>query len=193
MHPQVQLTRPGNCPICGMTLIHAGSQTGQRGEKATTPKTPTVLRYGDGKADGKKSMAGTGEMIRFEMPPGVDKIRGLRLHGARYGHPQPPAEDFEITLVSGDMDEILHTEMAPYRLFKRGSSKWVRVMFDKPVELPETFWVVLNFNAAQTKGVYVSYDTSTGGKHSKIGLAGSEKTRPTDFKGDWMIQMLLAK
>ena len=79
------------------------------------------------------------------------------------------------------------------RASSRGSSKWVRVMFEKPVELPETFWVVLNFNAAQTKGVYVSYDTSTRGKHSKIGLAGSEKTRETDFQGDWMVQVLLAK
>ncbi len=80
--------------------------------------------------------------------------------------------------------------MAPYSLFHRGASKWVAVKFRKPVELPRTFWIVLNFHAESTKGVYVSYDTSTKGKHSRIGLAGDEKPQPVDFGGDWMVQVV---
>ena len=64
--------------------------------------------------------------------------------------------------------------------------------FRKPVELPKVFWVVLNFHAEQTKGVYVSYDTSTKGAHSRIGLAGDEKPRPVNFGGDWMVQVMTA-
>ena len=66
------------------------------------------------------------------------------------------------------------------------------VLFDKPVELPETYWIALNFNAEQTKGVYVSYDTSTKGEYSRVGLAGNnDPPKETDFGGDWMVQVML--
>jgi len=156
-------------------------------------KVPALLKYGDGKADGKKSIGGSGEMIRFELPDGVTKVRGIKIHGSRYGLRKAPDEDFEITFLNDNLDEILQTEAAPYRLFKRGREMWVRINFDKPVELPKRFWIALNFNAHQTKGVYVSYDTSTKGEYSRIGLAGDEKApRPTDFGGDWMMQVLLS-
>jgi len=151
-----------------------------------------VLKYGDGKADGKKSLGGSGEMIRFELPDGVTRVSGIKIHGARYGYPQPPQENFEVSFVKDDFSEILDTQLAPYSLFHRGASKWVTVKFRKPVELPKTFWVVLNFHAEQTKGVYVSYDTSTKGEHSRIGLAGDEKPQPVNFGGDWMVQVMTA-
>ena len=158
-----------------------------------TERAPTVLKYNDGKADGKKSIGGSGEMIRFELPEGVTKVRGIRIHGSRYGLPQAPNEDFEISFLNGDMDEIVASEAAPYRLFKRGKEMWVRVNFDQPVELPKEFWIALNFNAQQTKGVYVSYDTSTKGEHSRVGLPGDdEKPKSTDFGSDWMVEVLLS-
>jgi hypothetical protein len=160
-------------------------------EPAATNATGT-LSYGDGKPDGKKSIGGSGEMIRFELPDGVTKVHGLKIHGSRYGMPQAPQENFEISFLSDDLSEVLHTETPPYALFKRGKEAWVRVNFKEPVELPEKFWVSLNFNAETTKGVYVSYDASTGGKYSRVGLPGDEKPpRETDFGGDWMVQVLL--
>jgi hypothetical protein len=91
------------------------------------------------------------------------------------------------------MTEVLHTELVPYSLFKRvEKNRWTHLPFRDPVEVPKTFWVVLNFNAEKTKGVYVSYDTSTKGEYSKIGLT-EEDARATDFGGDWMIQVLLAE
>jgi hypothetical protein len=157
-------------------------------------RTPNVLKYGDGKADGKKSYGGSGHLIRFEMPQGIDRVRGLRIHGSRYGLPQAPDEDFEITLLNEDRSETLDSKAAPYRLFKRGKETWVRVLFDDEVEVPPVFWVALNFNAQQTKGVYVSYDTSTEGKYSRVGLVGDEEEpKETDFGGDWMVQVMLAK
>jgi hypothetical protein len=157
-------------------------------------RRPALLSYGDGKADGKKSYGGNGHMIRFELPEGVTKVRGIRIHGSRYGLPQAPDEDFEMTFLSDDREEILDSQAAPYRLFKRGKEAWVRVMFDKEVELPEKFWVALNFNAHQTKGVYVSYDTSTKSEHSRVGLPGDEEEpKETDFGGDWMVQVMLSR
>jgi hypothetical protein len=165
---------------------------------AFTPKLwaanePTILKYGDGTADGKKSLGGSGEMIEFELPAGITKVRGIKIHGSRYGTDVAPDESFEITFVSDDFGEILHTEAAPYHLFKKGKELWVRVDFKEPIELPQKFWVALNFNAQQTKGVYVSYDTSTAGEHSRIGLPGDDKEpKKTDFGGDWMIQLVIS-
>jgi RNA polymerase sigma factor (sigma-70 family) len=87
---------------------------------------------------------------------------------------------------------ILHTKMAPYSLFERGPEQWVEIAFERPVELPGTFWVALDFRANQTKGVYVSYDASTRGRHSLVGLPGTPAARPR-LGGDWMIEALLAE
>jgi hypothetical protein len=167
-------------------------QAAVRNSRSDRP--PALLSYGDGKADGKKSYGGNGHMIRFELPEGVTKVRGIRIHGSRYGVPQAPDEDIEITFLSEDREEILDSKGAPYRLFKRGKENWVRILFDDEVELPEKFWIALNFNAHQTKGVYVSYDTSTKGEHSRVGLPGDEEEpKETDFGGDWMVQVMLSR
>jgi beta-lactamase regulating signal transducer with metallopeptidase domain len=162
-------------------------------KRAADKTDASILKYGDGQADGKKSIAGTGEMIRFELPDGVTKVGAIKVHGSRYGYPKAPNEDFEITFVKDDFSEVLHTETAPYSTFHRGNSKWHNIKFKKPVDLPKAFWIVLNFNAEQRKGVYVSYDTSTKGEHSRIGLPGDEKPQAVEFGGDWMVQVQTTK
>jgi RNA polymerase sigma-70 factor (ECF subfamily) len=152
----------------------------------------SVLKYGDGQADGKQSLGGSGELIEFALPRESLKVGGLRIHGSRYGMPQAPDESFLIFFLSQDRKTILHTEMAPYSHFDRGPEKWVTISFGRPVELPEHFWVALDFRATQRKGVYVSYDTSSGGKHSRIGLPGTTAME-TKFGGDWMIELLPPK
>jgi RNA polymerase sigma-70 factor (ECF subfamily) len=77
------------------------------GQKSAAAKADTtILKYGDGKADGRKSLGGTGETIHFEMPDGVTQVRGIKIHGSRYGSPQPPKEDFDITFVKDDFSEL---------------------------------------------------------------------------------------
>jgi beta-lactamase regulating signal transducer with metallopeptidase domain len=192
---QLMLTSPDARALDRMETLFVAQNVPRSGEPdRTRNRPPALLAYGDGKADGKKSFGGSGHMIRFELPEGITSVRGLRIHGSRYGLPQAPDEDFEITFLSDDREETLDTKAAPYRLFKRGKESWVRVLFDEEVELPQKFWVALNFNAHQTKGVYVSYDTSTKGEHSRVGLAGDEeKPKETDFGGDWMVQVMLPR
>lgn len=149
-----------------------------------------ILKYDDGKPDGKKSIAGTGEMIHFTAPDANHKLKSLRLHCARYGTSKPPNEDVDISILSDDEQTVLHTEMVPYSRFKRGESRWTPIEFKTPVEVPEKFWIVVDFNAEQTKGVYLSYDTSTEGQHSKTGVPGGE-SKPVTTGGDWMIQAVL--
>ncbi|MCA9231894.1 MAG: hypothetical protein KDA57_14690 [Planctomycetales bacterium] len=169
------------------------SDAAKKEKPASAGSHSLVLNYSDNKPDGKKSIAGSGEMIRFELPGDTGRVRAIKVHGTRYGYPQAPQEDIEVTLLSEDMAETLHTELVPYSLFKRlKQARWTFIPFKVPVELPKVFWVVLQFNAERTKGVYVSYDTSTKGAYSRIGNS-EEDAKETDFGGDWMVQVLLAK
>lgn len=156
------------------------------------PGDGDVLRYGDGTPDGKKSLGGSGEIIAFEMPSAESKVGGIRIHGSRYGVPKAPDEDFLVYFLTEDMSEVTAVRMAPYGLFGRGENEWVEVKFEKPVEVPASFRVAVDFRAHQTKGVYVSFDTSSEGKHSFTGLPGL-KAKPVDFGGDWMIEAVLVK
>ncbi len=149
-----------------------------------------ALKYHDGTADGKKSIAGTGEMITFGAPAGT-KIEAIRIHGSRYGVPKAPDESFVVYVLSGDQKRVLHTELVPYSTFERGEEKWVTIKLSQPVEVTPRFWVTVDFRAQATKGVYVSYDTSTGGKNSRVGLPGLKASEPKD-KGDWMIEAVPA-
>ena len=110
----------------------------------------TALKYGDGQADGKQSLGGSGEMIEFALPKEAGKIGGIRIHGSRYGMPQAPDESFLVFFLSQDRKHILHTEMLPYSRFDRGPEKWETMTFARPVELPERFWVVLDFRATDS-------------------------------------------
>ena len=150
------------------------------------------VEYHDGKPDGHKSLGGSGEVIAFEAPSDGWSLKAIRIHGARYGLPKAPDENFYIFISDAEAKEILHTETAPYGRFERGEAKWVDVRFKRPAKLPARFCVILDFKAHQTKGVYVSYDTSTGGGHSKTGLPDKEFL-PVDFGGDWMIEAVLEK
>ena len=117
----------------------------------------------------------------------------MPIHGSRYGQPQAPKESFLIYFLNKDRTRIVHTEMAPYSLFKRGPEEWVEIKFDAPLTgLPKSFWVVVDFRAEQTKGVYLSFDTTTGGKFSRIGLPGMPSSQ-VKFGGDWMIQAIFAE
>src|SRR5664279_5570593 len=67
---------------------------------------------------GKKSLGGSGEMIRFALPAEGAKIDGVKIHGSRYGAADAPDEKFVIYFLSPDLSEVLHTELAPYSLFE---------------------------------------------------------------------------
>ena len=151
-----------------------------------------MLKYGDGQADGKQSLGGSGEMIVFTASSSPARVTGLRNPRLPLWHAGAPDESFLIYFLTEDRKRVLHTEMAPYSLFERGAEQWVEVTFERPVELPKSFWVALDFRPHQTKGVYVSFDTSTGGRHSLVGLPGTPTSRPRRG-GDWMIEAVLAE
>lgn len=149
---------------------------------------PQVLMYDDNLADGKRSIAGASEIIEFTMPSDCSEVYAVQLHGSRYGYPQPPDEDFTITIASKDGTPI-HTELVPYGTFERGPETWVEMKLQKPVKVSGTFLVAFNFNAWQTKGIYVSYDSSQGCLHSYQGSIRNKQ--PAETGGEWMIRALV--
>ena len=159
---------------------------------ARKPGSANKLSYHDGSADGKRSIAGAAELISFTLPAEEAKVAAIRIHGSRYGHPQAPKEDFSIYFLNQDMSETIAKKTAPYGRFKRGQESWVEIKFSDPVEVPKEFWVGVDFRAERTKGVYVSFDKSTDGSHSRIGTPGG-KTRDAGVEGDWMIEVVLDK
>jgi len=156
---------------------------------ATAPNE--VCTYNDGAADGKRSLGGSGEAIRFEVK-GKAMVSGVRIHCSRYGMDNAPQESALLYVLNDTCDAVIQTELIPYSVFEKGEEKWVDIALKNPVEVQGPVWVVLDFRAGQTKGVYVSYDTSTKGKHSKSGLPGMS-FQDVDIDGDWMIELKTVK
>ncbi len=142
------------------------------------------LALDDGTPAGKKSFP-RGHASKFEAPDGQWWLTMVRIHGARYGMPQPPKEDFHITLCDKDFNPIRDFTF-PYSEFAYGSqSKWEAFRVP-PTKVPKDFIICLNFNAERTKGVYVSHDAE--GK-SLVGLPG--KPAGSFSGGDWLIRPTL--
>jgi len=145
---------------------------------------PTELTHDDGSAAGKSSMAGGGHAVRFEAPGDGWYVTSVRIHGARYGYPAPPKEDFHVWLCDESFKTIADFPF-PYAKFERASPKWVTLKV-KPTRLPAKFIACVGFNPTATKGVYVSYDAEGSGQ-SLVGLPGDG---PSPFrKGDWLIRV----
>jgi hypothetical protein len=147
---------------------------------------PRELAHDDDTPAGKKSIAGGGHAVRFDVPDNAWCLTSVSIFGARYGTPQPPKEDFEIFLCDTDYNLITSYKF-PYSKFARGNAKWVKLSV-RPTAVPQQFIVGVGFNPTGTKGVYVSYDGEGSGK-SLSGLPGRE---PGDFaQGDWLIRVEL--
>ncbi len=146
------------------------------------------LALDDNKAAGKRSIAGSGHAVRFEAPGEGWSLTAVKIHGARYGYPRAPAEDFFVYLCDDEFHKIVEFPF-PYSKFKRGRSEWVTLKV-KATPVPPKFIVGVGFNPEATKGVYVSHDGAGKGK-SVVGLPDEE---PEPFpKGDWMIRAKLER
>ncbi len=142
------------------------------------------LAIDDGNPADKKSFP-RGIASKFESPQGDWWLTSVRIHGARYGMPQAPREDFHVTLCGPSFKPIRDFTF-PYSDFKRSSkSRWVSFRIP-PTKVPKEFVICLNFNAERTKGVYVSHDAEGTGL---VGLPG--KPSGSFSGGDWMIRPML--
>jgi len=141
------------------------------------------LARDDGKPAGKNSFAGGGHGVRFEVQGGDWYLAAVAIHGARYGRPRPPQEDFHVWLCDADFKEIADFPL-PYSKFPRGASRWVTIPVT-PTQVPPKFILCVGFNPTGTKGVYVSRDAEGSGQ-SVTGLPGRGVRGFS--AGDWLIR-----
>lgn len=141
------------------------------------------LAHDDGIKARQKSSAGTGHAVRFQAPGDDCYLTAVRLHGARYGSPAPPREDFHVWLCDAGFRTIADFPF-PYSTFEYGVSKWV-TMNVRPTKVPRQFVIVVGFNPTATKGVFVSHDAEASG-NSFYGLGG--RRHGFFSEGDWLIR-----
>ena len=187
------MNRPGLALIAIATLIAACWTSGVLADEPSGDP----MKHNDGTPDGRLVIGDSAEAVRFTLPKEHEKIAGVRIHSSRYGGAEAPKEKVVIYILNSDCTEILNSQLAPYSLFEVGPEKWVDVKFQHPVEVPKDFWVLLDSHntdprSPAAKGVFVSYDKSTGGKFSKMGLPWLE-FRDVPFPGDWMFELIPAK
>jgi len=144
------------------------------------------LALDDGKAAGKRSIAGGGHAVRFEAPDDASALVQVKVHGSRYGLPRAPREDFVVFLCDDKFQKLAEFPFR-YGNFERGEARWVT--FDvKKTKLPKTFYLGVDFDPSQTKGVYVDHD----GKASERSVTGLPGEEPEPFtKGNWMIRAIV--
>ncbi len=143
------------------------------------------IKNDDGESDGKMSMGGSGPAVRFENVPEGATLTRLRTYASRYGSGYDPETTFADYYVFDDEGRMLGTGRIPYALFTY-EEQWVDVEV-KPVKVPSAFWVLINPQAHQYKGIYTHYDTDIETTHSKSGRI-PEEMRDLEKKWDWMIR-----
>jgi RNA polymerase sigma-70 factor (ECF subfamily) len=156
--------------------------------KAAAGAETKELSRDDGKMAGRKSIAGGGHLVKFESPGEGWKLTSVKLHGSRYGYPQPPDEDIVIYLCDESFKPVAEYKF-PYAKFERGDAKWVTLP-TQPTELPPVFWIGVNFNPEATKGVYMSHDAAGSGT-SSVGVPGGRRPPRPFEQGDWLIRAVV--
>jgi len=141
-----------------------------------------TLQYGDGQADGKRSIGGGGHLTMFDAGAEGRWLNRIEMFGSRYGTATPPDEDFHLYIVDADR-QVLRQVSLPYLLWDRGEDYW-RTLPIPPIQVPQQFGIGLTFNAEQTKGVYVGTD-NVGAGHSFSWLPGTPGKAVEGL--DWMI------
>ena len=142
---------------------------------------PTELAHDDGAPAGKRSFAGGGHAVRFQVEGDAWYLTAVSIHGARYG--ALPKEDFHVWLCDADLKPIADFPF-PYSSFAAGPPKWATLEV-KPTSVPPEFVVCVAFNPTATKGVFVSHDKEPSG-NSLAGLPGfAGQAFPA---GDWLIR-----
>jgi hypothetical protein len=147
------------------------------------PGSAELLQHGDGKADGRKSLGGSGHLVLFDADKDGRWLNRVEMFGSRYGLPAPPDEDFHLYIVDGQK-RLLRDVALPYSLWERGGDYW-RDLPIPPVQVPKEFGIGLNFSPHQTKGVYVGTEEVLD-SHSYSWLPGQPAQVMVGV--DWMVR-----
>jgi|GEM_PF-1709295 len=148
-------------------------------------KPPVELANDDGKSNGQKSYGGAGPAVHFEGVSRGATLEGFSIYGSMYGGGFNPADTYADYQVTDDAGKVILAGRFAYSLFG-GSARWVDVHTEK-VEVPQSFWVLVDPHAAQRKGIYFHYDTDAKTAWSKVGTKFDDLNAP-EKRWEWMIR-----
>lgn len=164
-----------------------------------TPETITYLydgphfelKYDDGLQDGKQSLGGAWQVIRFNRPQDQPYLDAVQVLATRYGS-RPENAGFYI------LDEamnILWESTSKTRVRYSGPMRWYS--FHAPsVEVPETFHVAFELNSRQQGGIYVATreltDETQGHSFSYNEGQGLKPLTINGADSDWMIRAYMS-
>ena len=154
------------------------------------PAGATRLSYVKDSSTGKWSLGGSGHAVVFERPAGTDTVIAVQIFASRYGMPDPPAEDFHVYLLNENRT-VIGDFRFPYGTIERTEDMhWYNLPILPPAAVPQKFYVALNFNPSQFKGIYLGLDNQVSTPHSFVGLP-TKGFKPESDKFDWMIRPVL--
>ncbi len=148
------------------------------------PENAEPLSHVDDSAEAKQSLGGSGHAVRFSTDGNDGRLCAVEIYGSRYGRARASGE-FSLVVLDADMNP-LSTMQFPYGVFDRGDEEWRTLSF-APLDVPEQFYVAVDFNPTRTKGIYVGKDTDVDESHSFIGTA-AKGFEAVDDSFDWMIR-----
>jgi len=167
------------------------AQAGAAGPgRAAVPENVVLTGYADETAEGKRSMAASGHAVLFDRPKGAHFVEAVRIFASRYGHADPPEEDFHLYILN-EVFQVVADLRYPYAMIERGDMKWYTLRTPS-IEVPERFYVAFAFNPHQTKGIYLGFDESVDRSRSFVGLPDSG-FEGVDETYDWMVRVYLSE
>ncbi len=133
---------------------------------ATPVHCDEILDVSRGGQDGQDSYGGRGYAVRYSLPRSAPKwwAISVNIHGESYGSGVGISDFFTISFM--DMDgKVYARSKHPITLFD-ATPEWKMVRIT-PTELPPEFWIVVDFNATEQKGVFIG-NANTGGGQSML-------------------------
>ncbi len=154
------------------------------------PAGATRLSYVKDSNEAKWSLGGSGHAVLFERSGEADAVIAVQIFASRYGTPTAPAEDFHVYLLNENR-KVIGDFRFPYSTIERTEEmRWYNLPIVPPAAVPQKFYVALDFNPTQYKGIYLGLDSDVSISHSFVGVP-TTGYKPVDKTFDWMVRPVL--
>jgi tetratricopeptide (TPR) repeat protein len=157
----------------------------------TVPAGVTRLSYVKDRSEARWSLGGSGHAVLFERTAEKATVTAVQIFASRYGTSVAPTEDFHVYLLNEDRTVIGDFHF-PYSTIERTvAMRWYNLLMVPPAAVPQKFYVALDFNPTEYKGIYLGLDSDISISHSFVGLP-TKGYKLVDKNFDWMVRPVLA-
>lgn len=156
------------------------------------------VKYDAGESEHIQSYGGGGPAVKinkadFDLSGKSLALKGFRLYASRYGSGYDTNNTFLYASVLDPESNLIQEFAFPYSLFSY-KGKWVNLVLEKKLILDEktdSFYIFLDPEAHQYKGIYFHYNKDPKFSHSFVGKFEKEFRELSDR--EWVIRAYLEK